>query len=63
MKDRFRIAPKLQVGNRVESLDPQTQVVRTQTVEIRSDLKTGVTKRIHCGGPLWLELKLEKKID
>lgn len=58
-KDRFRIALKLQVGNRIESPDSETQVVRTQTVEIRSDLKTGVTKRIHCGGKQWLELKLE----
>tara|TARA_R110002111_G_scaffold255157_1_gene321245 strand:- start:30492 stop:30941 length:450 start_codon:yes stop_codon:yes gene_type:complete len=56
---RFRIALKLQVGSRVESPDPETQVVRTETVEIRSDLKTGVTKRFHCGGQQWLELRLE----
>lgn len=57
--DRFRIALKLQVGNRVESSDSETQVVRTQTVEIRSDLKSGVIKLIHCGGQQWLELCLE----
>ncbi|MCA9014073.1 MAG: hypothetical protein KDA77_01965 [Planctomycetaceae bacterium] len=58
-KSQFRIALKLQVGNRVESPDSETQVVRTQTVEIRSDLTTDVTKRIHCGGQQWLELRLE----
>lgn len=58
-KSQFRIALKLQMGNRLESPDSETQVVRTQTVEIRSDLKTGELKRIHCGGQQWLELNLE----
>lgn len=56
---RFRAALKLEVGERVISDDPQTQLVRTQTIEIRSDLERGVKKRIHCGGQQWLEILLE----
>jgi len=58
-KDQFRIALKLHVGNLNDSQVLQTEVVRTLTVEIRSDLKTGETKRIHCGDQQWLELRLE----
>ncbi|HAH43296.1 hypothetical protein [Gimesia sp.] len=56
---RFRAALKLEVGERVDSADPQTQLVRTETLEIRSNLERGVKKRIHCGGKQWLELLLE----
>ena len=50
---------KLEVGERVDSADPQTQLVRTEMLEIRSNLERGVKKRIHCGGKQWLELLLE----
>jgi len=49
-EDRFHVALKLQIENLVESQDTETHVVRTQTIEIRSYLVSGFTKRIHCGG-------------
>ncbi|MCA9004633.1 MAG: hypothetical protein KDA70_05110 [Planctomycetaceae bacterium] len=57
---RFRAVLKLEVGNHVYSEEPQTQLVRTETIEIRSDLVNGVKKRIHCGGQQWLELLIER---
>lgn len=56
---QFHLVLKLEVGETVTSNDPKTQVVRSQTVEIQSDLVTGIPKHVHCGGKQWLELQLD----
>ncbi|QDT30732.1 hypothetical protein [Gimesia panareensis] len=58
-RQQFHVALQLQVGNRVSSGSAKTQVVRTETVEIRSLLQTGKTKRFPCGAGQLLELRLE----
>ena len=55
----LRLLMTLKLGNPVSSDDPITQIVRSEMLELRTDLISGVKKRIYCGGDRWCELLVE----
>lgn len=64
---KFRLMLKLRVTERVHQLTnraeaertAETQLTKTEAVEIRTFLVKGKTKRLSCGGRQSLELRLE----
>lgn len=53
-----RVVVAVQLGNAVSTEDPETAVVRTESVVLKTILKPNEEKRINCGGNRWCELLL-----
>lgn len=58
-QEEYRLNLIIQEGGKVHSKDPSTSVVRSEVFEIRTNLQTGKTKRVHCGGTVWCDLHID----
>ena len=55
-----RLALKIRIGLIVpQEDDPKTELVRTETVEIRTVLRPGETKRLTCSASQWCEVTVD----
>jgi hypothetical protein len=57
--DTYRASIKLQLGNPVACDDASTQIVRSECLELRTDLEVEREAKISCGGNRWIELRID----
>ncbi len=58
-RQSYRLSITMELGNPVVSEDSTTQIVRSETLAIRTLLAPGKDTRIHCGGNRWIELHVD----
>lgn len=54
-----RVSLEIRLANAVATDEPETEIVRAESVMLQTMLKPKEKKRIHCGGNRWCELFLE----
>ncbi len=54
-----RVSIEIRLGNAVSTDEPNTAIVRSETLILQTMLKPGEKKRINCGGDRWCELVVE----
>ncbi len=55
-----QLALKISIGATVsQEDDPNTDLVRTETVEIRTFIRPGTTKRFNCSANQWCEISVD----
>ena len=59
-RQSYRLSITMELANLVVSEDSATQIVRSESLAIRTVLATGEDTRIHCGGNRWIELHVDK---
>ncbi len=57
--DSHTASISLKLGAPVNCDAPATQIVRSECLELRTVLKTGIESKIHCGGNRWLILRID----
>ncbi|MGN6544697.1 MAG: hypothetical protein ACTHK7_06595 [Aureliella sp.] len=54
-----RVSLEIRLANAVATDEPETEIVRAESVVLQTMLKPKEKKRIHCGGSRWCELFLD----
>ncbi len=54
-----RVSIEIRLGNAVSTDEPNTAIVRSETLILQTMLKPGEKKRVNCGGDRWCELVVE----
>lgn len=57
--DSYRASITLKLGNPIECDDPATQIVRSECLELRTQLEVGRETKLPCGGNRWIELRVD----
>lgn len=57
--DLYRASITLTLGNQVECINAETQIVRSERLELRTELEVGRETKIPCGGNRWIQLRVD----
>lgn len=57
--DSYRASITLKLGNLIECNDAATQLVRSECLELRTQLELGRESKLPCGVNRWLELRVD----
>lgn len=58
--DTVQLVLDIRIGSAVsQKHEPKTDLVRTETIEIRTSLRPGQTKRLDCSRSQWCELTID----
>jgi Tfp pilus assembly protein PilW len=57
--DSYSVSITLTLGNQVECNDAATQIVRSERLELRTELEAGRETKIPCGGNRWIQLRVD----